>query len=282
MTILWIRLFLSLLTIGLVVNLFLNWRNELFIWKYKHQIRKTWYTINLMAISVYWIWHPVILLLFLRNLWIIGIMVVFVDAFVLVGASFKKFESTESGNIVKTINDQKNWYKEERQKLYVFLQVLKKQVIGSEWDLNRLEELLSNIAGYEGIQVWILPFDRQEDKEQVTSSRKIQKILANGESYYDEKHHTAFFPVTIAGSPSVIQLSSEHTPITEIDGLMVLMMAVIYDLATAEKQEIEQGIGIRELGNANIRRSERIELPVLDDCPQTKKMEMEVERMARK
>ena len=282
MTILWIHLFLSLLTIGLVVNLFLNWRNELFIWKYNHQIRKTWYTINLMAISVYWIWHPVILLLFLRNLWIIGIMVVFVDAFVLVGASFKKFESTERGNIVKTMNEQKNWYMEERQKLYIFLRVLQKQVIGSEWSLDRLEELLETIAGFEGIEVRILPFDSEEDKEQVTSSRKIQKILTNGESAYDEKHHTAFFPVTLAGSPAVIQLSSAHTPITEIDGVIVLLMAVIYDMVTTEKQDIEQGIGISELGNANIRRSERIELPVLDDSPQTKRMEIEVERMARK
>ena len=145
-----------------------------------------------------------------------------------------------------------------------------------------MEELLETIAGFEGIEVHILPFDTEEAKEQVTSSRKIQKILANGESYYDEKHHTAFFPVTIAGSLAVIQLSSEHSPITEIDGLMVLMMAVIYDLVTAEKQEIEQGIGIRELGNAKIRRSERIELPTLDDSPQTKRMERDVERLARK
>ena len=278
MTILLFRLFLSLLTIGLVVNLFLNWRNELFIWKYKHQIRKTWYTINLMAISVYWIWHPVPLFGRWQTIGIIGIILIFIDVFVLVGASFKKFESKETRNLVNIMNDQKNWYKGERQKLYVFLQVLKKQVIGSEWDLDRLEELLSNIAGYEGIQVRILPYDRQEEKEQVTSSRKVRKILADGESVYNEKHRTAFFPVTIAGSPAVIQLASPHTPITEIDGLMVLMMAVIYDLATAKEQEI----GIRELGSANIRRSERIELPTLDDSPQTKRMERDVERLTRK
>ena len=144
-----------------------------------------------------------------------------------------------------------------------------------------MEELLETIAGFEGIKVHILPFDAEEDKEQVTSSRKVQKTLENGESYYDEKHHTAFFPTTIAGSPAVIQLSSEHTPITEIDGLLVLMMAVIYDLATAENQEIEQGIGIRELGDAKIRRSERIELPTLNDSPQTKRMEMMIDKIAR-
>ena len=276
------RLFLSLLTIGLVVYLILNWRNEPFIWKHNHQIRKTWYTINLIAVSAYWLLHPVPLFGRWQTIGIIGIILIFIDVFVLVGANFKKFESKETRHIVKMMNDQKNWYREERQKLFVFLRVLQKQAIGSEWDLDRLEELLETIAGFEGIEVHILPFDTEEAKEQVTSSRKIQKILANGESYYDEKHHTALFPVTIAGSPSVIQLSSEHTPITEIDGWMVLMMAVIYDLVTAEKQEIEQGIGIRELGSANIRRSERIELPTLDDSPQTKRMERDVERLARK
>ena len=281
MALLLLRLFLFLIMIGIVIYVTLIWRNEQTIWKYNPVIRKTWNAVTLSIVSVYWIWYPVNLLLFLQNLWIIGLMAVFVDAFVLVGASFKKFGSKETTSIIKMMNDHKNYYREERQKLYVFLRVLQKQVIGSEWSLDRLEELLETIAGFEGIEVRILPFDSEENKERVASSRKIQKILANGESIYDEKHHTAFFPVTIAGSPAVIQLSSEHSPITEIDGLMVLMMAVIYDLVTAEKQEIEQGIGIRELGNANIQRSERIELPVLDDCPQTKRMEREMEKIAR-
>jgi hypothetical protein len=281
MALLLLRLFLYLIIIGIATYVTLIWRNEQTIWKYNPMVRKTWYAITLSAVSGYWIWYPVNLLLFLQNLWIIGIMVVFVDTFILVGASFKKFGSKETRQIVKIMNEHKNWYREERQKLYVFLRVLQKQVIGREWDLDRLEELLSNIAGYEGTQVRILPFTRQEEKELVTSSRKVQSILTTGESYYDENHHTAFFPVTIAGSPDVIQLSSAHTPITEIDGLIVLMMAVIYDLVTAEEQEVEQGIGIRELGNAKIRRSRRIELPAMDDSPQTKRMEMMIEKIAR-
>jgi hypothetical protein len=272
-----LRLFLILIMIGITTYVTLIWRNEPLIWKYNPMIRKTWYATTLIAVSTYWIWYPANLLLFLQNLWIIGLMAVFVDTFILVGASFKKFESTETRHIVKTLNDQMNWYREERQKLFVFLRVLQKQVIGSEWDLDRLEELLETIAGFEGIEVRILPFDSEENKDRVTSSHRIQKILEDGDSYYDEKHHTAFFPITLAGSPAVIQLSSEHSPITEIDELMVLMMAVIYDMVTAKEQEI----GIKGLGNAKIRRSIRLELPTIDDSPQIKRMEMIVERIAR-
>ena len=276
MALLLLRLFMILIIIGIVTYVTIIWRNEPLIWKYNSMVRKTWYAITVIAVSVYWIWYPVHLLF--QYLWIIGIMVVFVDAFVLVGASFRRFESTETRHIVKMMNDHKNYYREERQKLYVFLRVLQKQVIDGEWNLDRLEELLETIAGFEGIEVRIMPFISNEDKEQVTSSRKVQTLLANGESYYDERHHTVFFPVNLSGSPAVIQLSSPHTPITEIDGLIVLMMAVIYDLVTAEKQEI----GIRESRNANIRRSERIELPTLNDSPQTKRMERAAERIARK
>jgi hypothetical protein len=45
------------------------------------------------------------------GLWIIGFMVVFVDAFVLVGASLKKLGAKETRFIINMLNNQKNWYK---------------------------------------------------------------------------------------------------------------------------------------------------------------------------
>lgn len=246
---LFFRIFVWAVFICLMIYVIFSWRYKEAVSRRIEAIRKTWYAIFILGALIYWSFYPASIFTEWKNFMIIAIIFILVDMFVFLSMYISKIGDNELSYATKAVADSDKLLTDHREKVKNMFHLLKKEGIPEFYKTNQeylayLGILLQAYAMKEGMEVTVLPFKTEQDKNVVMdgfprlNGTVMRATLEREDTYYNDEEKMAIQPVSILAEPYIIKIKSEKF-VSEVDCLLIALLIMVFDMVIKQRQAVE-------------------------------------------
>ena len=239
------RVFVWVVFIALLAYVILSWKYKDKVSKRIEAIRKTWYIIFILGALIYWNFYPMSIFNEWKNFLIMAIVFILIDMFVFLSMYISKIGDNELSYATKAVAESDKLLTDNREKVKNMFHLLKKEGIPEYYQTNKeylayLSILLQAYAAKEGMNVKILPFKTEQDKQLVINGHPnlngstIRATLEREDTYYNDEEKMALQPVSILMEPFILDVKSESF-VSEVDCLLIALLIMMFDMVIKQK-----------------------------------------------
>lgn len=244
------KFFVWAVFLALLTYVILTWGYKDKIGQKIEAIRKTWYSIFILGALIYWSFYPTSIFEDWKNYLIISIVFILIDMFVFLSMYISKIGDNELSYASRAVAESDKLLTDNREKVKNMFYLLKKEGIPEYYQTNMeylayLNILLQAYATKEGMNVRIIPFKTEQDKQLMLNDYPnlngsiIRATLEREDTYYNDQENMALQPVIILTSPSILEIKSENF-VSEVDCLLISLLIMMFDMVIKQS---EGGVG---------------------------------------